>query len=389
MTGRSYNKKVVFGAACTGMLLFGMMMISLGSILPELIKKFDLDEVSTGAVLTLLPTGVLLASIVFGPLIDWLAYKKIMISGTIIAILAIYGLVFSESLFLLNLAVFFIGLGGGLLNGLTNALVSEISLDDRSAKLSFLGVFYGVGALGTPVLFGFLQGLYSFEIIFAWVASLMFLPLLFFVIIRFPKSEEKKEGSFNDGLKMIADPLLLLFGFILFFQSGIEGIISNWTTTFLEKSRAINASTALFILSGFVLAFTCARILMIRLLLVYAPIKVMISSFYIAIIGSLMVWAASSAAILGIGIAVIGLGMACGFPVILSYIGQIYTKLSGTAFSIVITIALVGNVFANYLMGLVSEKFGIGMLPLLILIAMLVVLGLLFFTRSRYKHEII
>jgi fucose permease len=281
-----------------------------------------------------------------------------------------------------------IGLGAGFLNGVTNSLVSEISLENRSANLSFLGVFYGIGALGTPALFGVLEGLYSFETIFTWIAVLMMFPLIFFISIRFPKSAGVEGFSVKAGVRMVADPLILLFGFILFFQSGIEGIAINWTTTFLDKAKEIEIATALFMLSGFVAALTFVRILLIRLLRVYVPINVMFLSFYLALIGCVLVITTSYAVFVTIGMLLIGAGMACGFPVILGYVGQIYTKLSGTAFSIVITIALVGNVVANYLMGLVSEKFGIGLMPYLLLLCMLVVLGLLYVVNNKYKHAL-
>jgi fucose permease len=371
------------------MLIFGMMMISLGSILPEVIHKFSLDELATGALITLLPGGVMVASIVFGPLVDRFAYKSIIVSGTLLTILGIYGLVFSPTLIFLNMAVFLIGFGSGVLNGLTNSLVSEISKSDRSANLSFLGIFYGVGALGTPALFGFLQGLYSFETIFFWLGSVLVIPLLFFLVIRFPKSTDAKGVALRQVIKMLSDPLLLIFGFILFFQSGIEGIIANWTTTYLDNAKDINTSTALFMLSGFLAALTLARMMLTRILRVYSPIKVMIFSYYIALAGCLLIVLTSSVILIATGMCFIGLGMACGFPVILGYIGQIYTELSGTAFSIVITIALIGNVIANYAMGLISDQFGIDWLAHFILLGMFAVLGLLLITRSKYRREIV
>jgi FHS family glucose/mannose:H+ symporter-like MFS transporter len=143
MTNNNYKKGLVFSAACVGMLLFGIVMISLGSILPEVIEKFQLSEARTGYLLTLLPFGILAGSLVFGPLVDWLSYKKILIAGSIFTLLGLEGIVFSETLELFHMSVFCIGLGGGILNGVTNALVSEISEEDHSANLSLLGVFLG------------------------------------------------------------------------------------------------------------------------------------------------------------------------------------------------------------------------------------------------------
>lgn len=388
MTNRGYRKGFVFFAACMGMLLFGVVMISLGSILPEVTDKFKLSSSQTGLLLTLLPSGILVGSLVFGPMVDWLSYKRILIAGSLLTLLGLEGIVFSETLTLLYLSVFCIGFGGGILNGITNALVSEISEEDHSANLSLLGVFFGVGALGTPVILGLMKGIHSFETIFALMGAFIVLPVLFFLFISFPKSAETKGIPIKEGLKMLRDPMLLLFGFILFFQSGIEGLTNNWTTSYLETFKEIEASGALFILSSFVGALAVTRIVLGKILRIFNPLKVMVVGFIIAFVGCLLILYGSSFYLLIAGMVAIGIGLAAGFPVILGYIGKLYTHLSGTAFSIVITIALIGNVIANYVMGQVSQYMGIEVLPYFIMIAILAALLLIYFAKKIYSTKI-
>jgi MFS transporter, FHS family, glucose/mannose:H+ symporter len=61
-------------------------------------------------------------------------------------------LAFAEAFPLIQAAFFLIGFGGGVINGGTNALVADISTGEKGAKLSLLGVFYGAGALGFPLI---------------------------------------------------------------------------------------------------------------------------------------------------------------------------------------------------------------------------------------------
>ncbi len=386
---KKYNKRVVFSAACMGMLLFGIVMISLGSILPEVIDKFGFDEVRTGYLITLLPSGILVGSLIFGPLVDWLSYKRILIAGSILTMLGLEGIVFSEAAGLLHISVFCIGLGGGILNGVTNALVSRISEEGHSANLSLLGVFYGLGALGTPVILGLVKGTYSFESILGILGAIIVLPILFFIITSFPKSAENKGIPLKEGLRMIKDPLLLLFGGILFFQSGIEGLTNNWTTTYLETLKEISAANALFILSSFVAALTLTRIVLSKILRIYSPLKILVFGFVLCLVGSFFMMLGHSFYTSISGMIIIGAGLAAGFPVILGYIGQTYTRFSATAFSIVMTIALVGNVIANYVMGLISQQYGLGVLPYLVLSSVLAILLLLYITKRKYSSIII
>jgi fucose permease len=65
------------------------------------------------------------------------------------------------------------------------------------------------------------------------------------------------------------------------------------------------------------------------------------------------------------GLISIGAGLAAGFPIMLGFVGDRYGAVSGTAFSIVISIALAGNMAVNYLMGILAKQFGIQQLTTL------------------------
>ena len=66
----SYNKNLVFTAACIGMCFFGISMITLGSVLPSLTTKLGLDNLQATALVTFLPLGLLGGSLLFGPIVD-------------------------------------------------------------------------------------------------------------------------------------------------------------------------------------------------------------------------------------------------------------------------------------------------------------------------------
>ena len=385
MTNNTYIKSFVFAAACLGMLLFGIVMISLGSILPDINNKFQLSEAEIGYLATLLPFGILVGSLLFGPSVDWFSYKKILIAGAIFTALGLLGMAVAEVLFLLNISVFCIGLGGGILNGVTNALVSEISEGDPSADLSLLGVFFGVGALGTPVVLGLFKGIFSYENILMALIALIVLILAYFLALKFPVSKETKGVSIQEALKMLGDPFLLLLGFILFFVSGLEGLTNNWTTTYLGDIKNIAAPNALFALSAFVGALTLARLILGKLLRIYQPLTIMIVGTLLALVGYLLLSRNNGYYQLVLAMVAAGFGLAAAFPVILGFAGQRYLKNTGTAFSIVITIALIGNVLANYAIGLFGEQKGLSILPYFLIGGVLAVLILLFILKTQNK----
>ena len=67
-----------------------------------------------------------------------------------------------------------------------------------------------------------------------------------------------------------------------------------------------------------------------------------------------------------LGMGLLGAGFAACFPVLMGYVAGKYKQLSGTALSMVLVMALVGNMICNYGMGLLASAFGTGMLPLVI-----------------------
>ncbi|GAI81256.1 unnamed protein product, partial [marine sediment metagenome] len=271
-----------------GMLLFGIVIISLGSILPSVIEKFDLDKIQAGSLAAILPAGILVGSLVFGPVVDRYSYRNLFIICSILIIAGIEGIAFAKSIITLQASFFLIGFGGGAFNGGTSALVADISEEGpgkKSANLSLLGVFYGIGALGIPVLIAVLSSSWTFEIILQYTGLAIILPMIYFASIAYPPAKQKQGIPLKSGLGMIKDKHLVLLGLFLFFESAIESIISNWTTTFLQNENTINSADALFALSIYILSLTITRLVLSSLLRRIKPLHVLQFSIGVILIG--------------------------------------------------------------------------------------------------------
>ena len=383
-----YNRTLVFAAACIGLLLFGIGMITLGSILPSLAEKFQLNEVAAGTLVSILPLGILAGSLIFGPIVDRYGYKGMLAINALLMVLAMQGLAYANSLWQLQASIFLVAFGGGVMNGAGSALVSDITEGGKGANLSLLGVFFGVGALGMPVLLGLLSKNFSFESIVSTVGFCLLLPALYFLLIRFPEPKQQEEVALKQGMRLIREPALLLLGFYLFFQSGAESLVTNWTTTYLLQKAGLSSQQALFALSASVAGMTVARLLLSRLLKKVSPFWALMASLCIAIAGSFTLMLASAYGFAIAGLALLGAGLAGGFPIILGYVGDIYAKLSGTAFSIAFVIALAGNMLINYMMGVISQAFGIGQLTTALLLTLMVMIILLWVIRGRIRGKV-
>jgi len=374
-----YNRKLVFYAACLGMLVFGIVMISLGTINTFLTAKFNLNELTVGTLASLLPFGILIGSLVFGPVVDRYGYKYLLIVCSTFIGLALILIASTKTFGLIQAAFFLIGFGGGAINGGTNALVADISTENKGANLSLLGVFYGVGALGMPSAIGLLSNLFSYERIIFGIGVFVIVLVAGFCSIKFPEPKQAQGFPLRQGLSLLKNPVLVLIGFILFFESGIEGVTNNWTTTYLQQHLAVSAKDALLALPLLVLGLTLARLVLGGVLKKLSAYIVLIGCLLSALLGVIILMIAGSYTLAVTGLVLLGIGFAAGFPVILGYVGQLFESLSGTAFSIVLVIALLGNTLLNSLVGLIAHSFGIQhYLSILLgsIIAMLILLSI-------------
>ncbi len=354
-----YHKNLVFTAACIGMCFFGVSMITLGSVLPSLVTKLGLSGLQTTSLVTFLPLGMLIGSLIFGPIVDHFGHKALLVPSCIIVLSGLEGLIFFESIPLLQLSIVGIGLGGGILNGETNALVSDISGEsEKGSRLSFLGMFYGLGALGIPSLLGVLSEHYSFETILQGIGIIMLAGILFCIPVHFPAPKQAQGFPVKEGLGLLKESSLLLLSSILFFQSGIEGVCNNWSTSYFGQVTDIPANQALIALTCMVVGLTAARMLQIVIFKKIKPATVLPYSLILTAIGFGLLTASPGFIRAATGMVLVGMGLSSTYPVILSILGTRYPALSGTAFSIALAIALVGQAAMNGLMGMVSVYAG-------------------------------
>src|SRR5438270_13097701 len=78
-----------------------------------------------------------------------------------------------------------------------------------------------------------------------------------------------------------------------------------------------------------------------------------------------------------LGLFLLGFGLAAGFLIDVAVIGELYTELTGTAFSIAFVMALTGGSALSYLTGLLGDRYGLRA-SLLIVPASVLAMAMLF-----------
>jgi fucose permease len=261
---------------------------------------------------------------------------------------------------LLVLAALLLGLGGGGLNGGSNALTSDLNPKSRSAALNLLGIFFGFGALLIPFLMGTLLGSLGLKTILVIATALSLIPFVLFLLLRFPPAKQAQGFPLRRAAEVIRHPLLWLCGFLLFFESGNEFTVGGWVSTYLNENFHFSQMSASLVLAGYWGAMMAGRLAVSkRLAGLWKNETLILGSAALSLAGTALVTAATSGIMASAGVVLTGLGFAAIFPTTLAIAGEAFPELTGTAFSVIFMIALAGGMTAPWLAGKVANASGL------------------------------
>lgn len=380
------SRTIAFISVFAGILLFGVSMVLIGSVLPLLKLRLGLSDIIAGGLFSILPFGLLIGSISFGPITDKYGYRWVLSIACLFLAIGFIGIGHTFSLLLLRISILFFGIGGGVINGATSALISDLSNDNKKiANLNLLGVFFGIGAFCMPLILSTLNDeLYVQAINIAAMMSVLI--SLLFLLIKYPLSVKKEKVSFKLIPLFLKKKVFLIICFFLFFQSAFEAIINNWSVSYFTEQLRVPQRDALIALSFSVLGMTLMRILTGGVFRNVKSKTLLQISFSLFIAGVICLFIPSSFIYINtFGLFLIGAGLSPGFPVMLGLTGNMFKEISGTAFSFVMFIALTGNIIINYITGILIEQLGIKVFVYVILIQVLTMITLYLLIKKEDK----
>lgn len=360
------NRKIAFISVFTGIFLFGVSMVIIGSTLPVLKERFGMSDVEAGGLFSILPLGLLVGSVAFGPIADKYGYRWVLAVASVLLSLGFLGIAHAGSVNLLRICIFLFGIGGGVMNGASSALVSDLSEKEKKiTNLTWLGAFFGIGAFFMPMALSVIDKAYHTLVIdVACVLSLLI--AILFAVIAYPVTIQKDKISFRLIPVFFKNKLFIAICLYLFFQSAFEAIVNNWTVSYFLDLN-VNEDKALYAFSSSVLGMIVMRVLTGSVLKKMRFNQLMGLALFILAIGLILLILPTPYYLKVAGMFLIGSGLAPGFPVMLGTAGELFKEVSATAFSFAMLVALIGNTLINYTTGVLTEKYGMGVFPYVIL----------------------
>ena len=350
----------LFASACAGMFCFGIVLALLGTLfgLPEVRQRLALDAVRQGTLLALLYAGLLISTPLVGPVIDGLGHKVVLVVSSLMVTASFVGFMLAHSFSAAAAASVVLGLGGGGLNTSTNALTSDLYVEDRAQQLNLLGMFFGVGALFIPLLTATISKTFSASQIIAFAVALAAACFLVYLALPFPPAREGHRFALGELLQVARYPGVLLFAAVLFFESGNEAVIGGWTSTYIGSLGA-SPQVATWILSCYWAGLMLGRLGAIPALRRVGKWQLIFACAATAFLGYALLVTTGSLALIAAGVLIVGLAYSAIYPTALAMVGDRYTRFAGSVFSLLFTLALFGGILFPWSVGRVSQSTGI------------------------------
>jgi MFS transporter, FHS family, glucose/mannose:H+ symporter len=304
------------------------------------------SEAHAGSLGSLPLAGVLAATIVIGPVFDKAGAKVILALSLVLVAGALTVMPRLSSYPALAAAALAYGFGGGILNTVTNALVSVLRASTRASSLNLLGFSFSLGAIAAPLLMSAAQGHLSPAVMLRLLAAAPALILLFLLPMPFPAGLRAGTPP-RVLLRTLLDPAIWIFAILLLFESANENCVFVWAgkmTAEILPSFASRADLALVAVTvalgaGRLVASIASRRFASRALLLLSC-AILFSGAAVAAYGA---HAPAGYAGMIAGFSILGLGMAPIFPTALALAGDRFPAETGTVFGAIMAVALVGG----------------------------------------------
>lgn len=160
--------------------------------------------------------------------------------------------------------------------------------------------------------------------------------------------------TWREVAEVVRYPGLLLFGLLMFLESGNEAVLAGWTSTYVGEAGAA-ARLATWILAGYWAGLMLGRLSATRLLRYFRDVQVVLLSGLGEMAGCAILLGGRSVPLLAAAVFFTGFALAAIYPTTLAMIGDRYQRYAGTVFGVLFAIGLAGGAVFPWAVGQISE----------------------------------
>jgi fucose permease len=339
-------------AAILAIFVYGIIAAMLGTILPDLSKRFSLSPKQNGNIAMAQAIGLMIGSFFVGPLMDTQGKKVGLLLGLALVAIALLGLRKAAGFTPIASFMLLLGMGGGVIVTGANALAGDVKLEALSTAgvFNLLNLFFGLGGLLTPLIAANLFKNNSSRLL-VFAGGLALVTLAFHGITEMPPPAGAVSFQASAVTDLLGNGALIALALMLFLYVAAEVGVWNWLARHLI-AQGVPEKRALTILSlGFALGLLLGRVAVSPVLSTVSPENVLMGSAILMAITTYLMLQFASPNAAWVAVFFAGVAMAPVFPTTLAVVNIKFPEMAATATGIAVTAGWLGLVVSSPIIG--------------------------------------
>jgi fucose permease len=250
------NRAMIKSLTYTMFMMFAMTTDSVGIIIPEVIKTFNLTMTAAGAFHYANMSAIAVAAISLGFLADKLGRKKTIILGLVLFALNSYLFVMANSYTSFVLLLIVSGASIGVFKTGALALIGDISgsTTEHTSTMNTVEGFFGVGAIvGPAIVARLLRGGVSWKWLYVIAGTICTLLIVTASLAHYPHTMKASPVPIDlrRTVPMLRNRYALGFSLVCFLYVAVECSIYVWLPTYLKGNKPSSAFMGAYVISIF------------------------------------------------------------------------------------------------------------------------------------------
>lgn len=351
----------------------------LGVLLPSIIATYNLTPATVTALFFSQISGYCAAALTSSLLSHRLGLARMLLLAAVSVTSALCIYASTTHWFVMVFTGTLLGLGIGLIDAGINTFIAH---DQRANLMGLLHAFYGIGALSGPAI---ATTLLTFGIswratywVFAAIVMLLVIGMIWIVSQRHPVmhspapiSEQSASANLRQALKT---PTVLVAGLLLLVYVGTEASLGNWAYAVQTISRGTPVAIAGYSVTAYWLGLTIGRLSMGHLMKSMGAVRLIDYSLVLLTAGLLVWWLFPHQLW---SLPLMGFALAAIFPTTIWLMPRrVPAAIVPAAIGFLTSVGSVGAVSIPTSIGWIADRFGLEMIPKVMLPLAILMIGL-------------
>jgi fucose permease len=341
------------------MLVYGIVLSLPGTVLglPETAAELGLTLTSRGSLISALFVGLLLGSLLSGPIVDALGYRASLALSSGLVALAMPLLAVMRTPLLAGVTIVALGVASAGMNTASNALSSDLFPGERAIRMNRLAILVGIGGVMMPVTTVVASVAVSWRTVV--VAGGVLAAVVALACAWVPAiTVASRPHSLGVALRRFArQPGFVWLAAALLLGGGNEAALAGWLSTYVQAA-GFSAPASTWILASHWLGLIVARVTLSPRVERMKAVAVFRSAVAGALCIALFVIVRADLWLAVLPF-VIGYAIALAVPTMLALSGDRYPGNPGALFGLLLTLLQVGGIALPAAIGVISDRVGL------------------------------